>query len=98
MSAGIRDRAFEAPIHVMPGPDGTVRLLLPDGHSITLELEAAARSALLLTRAAVGKGRQRVAARAQRRIGDCLPGGEAAEPGLHEVIPVDFVHHARILP
>jgi len=85
MSAELRDRVFEAPIHVMPGGEGGVRLLLPDGHSISLNAEAVARSALLLTRAAVRAGKRPRRGRS----------GRVRETEA-EVIQVDFVHHARL--
>jgi len=85
MSAGFRDRVFVAPIHVMPDVEGGVRLLLPDGHSISLNAEAVARSALLLTRAAVRAGKRPRRGRA----------GRVREVEA-EVIQVDFVRHARL--
>ena len=85
MSAGFRDRVFEAPIHVMPGGDGGLRLLLPDGHSISLNVEAVARSALLLTRAAVRAGKK-----PRRGRAGIVRAAEA------EIIEVDFARHARV--
>ena len=84
MAAGIRSKIHDAPLHVMPSSDGAVRVLMPDGHSLTLSVEAAERSALLLARAAE---RTRAEGKRPRR---------AAKPAAAEVIAVDFVHHSRL--
>lgn len=68
----------------MQGADGDIRLLLPDGHSISLSTEAAARTALLLTRAAMRAGKA-------RRMPRTLARAQLA----NEVITVDFRSHAR---
>ena len=88
MTAQIRDRAFASPIHVMPTADGGIRLLLPDGHSISLTTDAVARSAALLTRAAVRTGKGRRKPRPE-------PVYDAAPAFAAEVIAVDFGQHSR---
>ncbi|WP_185664806.1 hypothetical protein [Novosphingobium flavum] len=57
---------------------------MPDGHSLTMSIEAAERSALLLSRAAE---------RARRESGHQR---RSPNPGQATVIPVDFVRQARL--
>jgi len=64
-----------------------VRLLLPDGHSITLSAEAAARSAQFLTRVSAHGDKRKRRERARGR------GGRFSAA---EIIPVDFAHGARL--
>lgn len=84
MATGTRTQIFDSPVQVIPGHDGSVRMLLPDGHSLTLSPEAAERSAGMLARIAGVVSTGRGAVRARRRARQA------------QVIPVDFVHHARI--
>lgn len=72
----------------MTAADGQLRVLMPDGHSLTLSPEAAERSAMLLLRAA---SRASTEARAARRGRT-----KRREKAMGQVIPVDFIHHARI--
>ena len=66
MPVEIRARAFASPVHVMPSAEGGIRLLLPDGHSLTLTAEAVARSAAMMARAARQGGKARRGLRAAR--------------------------------
>lgn len=72
----------------MPAGDGHVRILLPDGHSLSLSVEAAERSALLLKRGAE-RARTENPGRAKPRRSDVAAAAAT-------VIPVDFVRHARL--
>lgn len=72
----------------MPSSDGAVRVLLPDGHSLTLSVQAAERSALLLSRGAIRTREENAVSPA--------PGKRRKGRPAAKVIAVDFVHHARI--
>lgn len=88
MAERIRNKVFEAPLHVMPSSDGAVRVLLPDGHSLTLSVEAAERSGLLLSRA-TGRKVKKTGATVRRRTKVPARAGGT-------VIAVDFVRQARL--
>jgi hypothetical protein len=93
MTSRTRDKVHEAPLHVLTGDDGTVRVLLPDGHSLTMSVEAAERSALLLSCGAV-RTRE---ARPKPATGTKVPAkGKKVVPAVATVIAVDFVHHQRL--
>jgi hypothetical protein len=79
MATGFQQRVFDAPLHVSTREDGAVRVYFPDGTSILLSLDAAARSVGMLSRAVSGH-RDR-----HRRSGDAPA----------NVIPADFAGRTR---
>lgn len=74
-------RVYDAPLHVMPAPDGTVTVFFPDGHRMVLTADAAERSGAILWRTGV---RTSVRARPPARQHPRRTG---------EVIAVDFTQH-----
>lgn len=55
-----REKVFDSPLHVVRLENGCVRILLPDGHSLTLTPDAALRSAGMLKRGAQRMGADKV--------------------------------------
>lgn len=51
-------RVYTAPLHVTVGADGEIVLFLPNGDSVALTVEAAARSSVLMSQA-VSRARPR---------------------------------------
>jgi len=74
MAAEISSRVFDAPLHVSVGKGGCVRVFLPDGSSVALSNEAAARSLQELFRA----------------VSRTRPRAKVARPGGGNIIVVDF--------
>lgn len=69
---------FDSPVHVTTGADGEVVLFLPNGESLAITMDAAARSSMLLSQT-VCRSRE-----PRRR----------ARGATGNVIAVDFVGHA----
>ena len=78
-------RVCTEPLHVMEGPEGTVLVFFPDGRSVALTVEAAARSTLLLARAVRSANQRNTDPHGENRrhSATILPFGVSGEARVH---------------